>query len=289
MKKIKIYIVTYKRNDVLNQLIDNLKESDFNDIKNTEINIINNHTDFYLEDRHKDVNVLHNMTRVDWSNGNLSENFNQAIINGFKDLNNPDSEIVVTLQNDAVLDKNWCSNLLKLHEKYTFITGEYGDNIISYKVDAIKNIGLWDENFCGIQHKEADYFLRALILNKNKSSINDIMHGRVLNRENVKLDISDGRNILNLNGRPLRKADDIEHQKIWNSSRTTEYSNLLLKIFINKWENTWRTRPAKDGWIINWSNDIVKNPPKMPKNVDMKYPFFEKNIINKNILYKIFF
>ena len=283
MKKIKVYIITYKRSDVLNELLDNLKSSDFKDVENTEINVINNHTDFYLEDRHKEVRVLHNMTRPDWSSGNLCENFNQAIIDGFRNLDNPDSEIVVTLQNDAVLDKNWCSTILKLHEKYTFIAGEYGDNIVSYKADAIKKIGLWDERFCGIQHKEADYYLRALILNKEKSTINDTMHGRILNRENVKLDIDEGRNIQMTNGKPLRKADDTEHQKIWNTSRSSELSNLLLRIFIDKWDNTWKSKPNKQGWIVNWSKDMIDNPPKLPKKMDIRYPYFEKHIEKKEL------
>jgi hypothetical protein len=288
MKKIKVYIITYKRSDVLNELIDNLKSSDFKDVANTQINVINNHTDFYLEERNKDVRVLHNMTRPDWSNGNLCENFNQAIIDGFRNLNNTDSEIVVTLQNDAVLDKNWCSNLLKLHDKYTFIAGEYGDNIVSYKADAIKKIGLWDERFCGIQHKEADYYLRALIFNREKSSINDTMHGRVFNRENIKLDINEGRNITEQKGKPLRKADNDEHQKIWNTSRSSELSQFLLKVFIDKWKNTWVTEPEKKGWIVDWTKQILDNPPKPPKKMDIKYPYFEKHIENKELKYNIF-
>ena len=42
MKKIKIFICTYKRTDVLNELLENIYSSDFKDIKNTEVNIINN-------------------------------------------------------------------------------------------------------------------------------------------------------------------------------------------------------------------------------------------------------
>ena len=44
MKKIKIFIVTYKRSDVLNELLENIFTSDFKDVSNTEVNIINNHT-----------------------------------------------------------------------------------------------------------------------------------------------------------------------------------------------------------------------------------------------------
>ena len=104
MKTIKIFIITYKRADVLNQLLDNIFTSDFKDVPDTEVNIINNHTNFKITSKFKDkVNVIHNMCRPDWSGANLGENWNQALILGFKSLRNPDSQIVVTLQNDCVL------------------------------------------------------------------------------------------------------------------------------------------------------------------------------------------
>ena len=49
----KIYIVTYKRSDVLNDTLKKLFNSDFSQLKNTEVNIINNHSDFFLEKQYK--------------------------------------------------------------------------------------------------------------------------------------------------------------------------------------------------------------------------------------------
>ena len=49
MKKMKIYIITYKRCDVLNDTLQKLFESDFSNISNTEVNVINNHSEFYLK------------------------------------------------------------------------------------------------------------------------------------------------------------------------------------------------------------------------------------------------
>ena len=63
------------------------------------------------------------MTRPDWDLGNLARSWNECLLHGFKDLNNPDAKIVVTMQNDIVLHKNWATNVLKLHKKYTFVTG----------------------------------------------------------------------------------------------------------------------------------------------------------------------
>ena len=44
MKKIKIYLVTYQRENILNDSLDKLFSSDFKNHDNTEVNIINNHT-----------------------------------------------------------------------------------------------------------------------------------------------------------------------------------------------------------------------------------------------------
>ena len=198
MKNIKIYMVTYKRNDVLNETLDRLfNKTDFSSIPNTEVNIINNHSEFEINEEYLNkVNVIHNNARPDWDTGNLARNWNQALVHGFKDLNNPDCKIVTTMQNDIVLSANWATNLLKMHQNNTFITGQLGDNIISYRPEAIKKIGLWDERFITPANKEADYYIRALILNKDKSIINDKV---TVNFENA------GKKVINANNIELRK------------------------------------------------------------------------------------
>ena len=61
MKRMKIYIVTYKRCDVLNDTLEKLFNSDFSKVPNTEVNIINNHTEFYLRDEFKDTSELESL------------------------------------------------------------------------------------------------------------------------------------------------------------------------------------------------------------------------------------
>ena len=243
MKKIKIYIVTFKRSNILNDTLTKLFESDFSNFKNTEVNIINNHTDFWLDPKFKErVNVLHNVLRPDWSNGNLAENWNQALINGFKNLNKPDCEYLVTMQNDTSVHPNWCSNLLKMHKKYNFIVGKYGDNLVSYTAEAVKRIGMWDENFFGVQYKEADYWIRALIFNKKKSCINDTLHGIELNNnEALELDTTIDRNFIEEEQRLKRKADDPEHKEIWGT-RGGVYKKYVWKYFYKKWKGTWKDK-----------------------------------------------
>ena len=62
MKNIKVFIVTYRRTEVLNKTLDTLfNKTDFSSIPNTEVNIINNHSEFVLNDEFVDkVNVIHN-------------------------------------------------------------------------------------------------------------------------------------------------------------------------------------------------------------------------------------
>jgi hypothetical protein len=299
MKKIKIYIMTYKRCEVLNDTLEKLFKSDFSKVKNTEVNIINNHSEFYLRPEFKNkVNVLHNVLRPDWSNGNISENYNQAFINGIIDLNNPDTEILVTLQNDAVVHPNWCENLNKLFNKgYNFVTGLCGDTIVAYKPEAIKKIGMWDENLPA-QYKETDYFLRALIYNKSKSSINDIAHGILLNHEpGHPIESFDERNfvITQVNDKKVikRKPDDLEQQKIWDRSRGGIYKATAWNYFYNKWEATWDLgnpihNRKETGWIKNWKKEMIENPPDLRKSKiksAIRYIYFEKDLDLKNLNY----
>jgi len=297
MKKLKIYITTYKRSNVLNDTLKKLFKSDFSQLPNTEVNIINNHTDFRLDSQFKDkVNVLHNVLRPDWSNGNLAENWNQALLNGFKDLNKPKCEYLVTMQNDTAVHKDWVKNLFTMHEKYNFIVGFCGDNLVSYTPEAVKRIGIWDENFFGVQYKEADYWIRALIFNHDKSCINDISHGITLNNEAaLPLDTNEDRNIIvedqTISGHRVikRKADDLEHQDIWKT-RSGIYKNYAWKYFYEKWRGTWKEDPQKNGWIKYWTDEFKENPPDITKSkikTVIKYMYFENDIYdmkNKNYL-----
>ena len=285
----KIYIATYKRSEMLNDTLKKLFDSDFPNTTDTEVNIINNHSEFYLRPEfEKKVNVLHNVLRPDWSNGNLSENWNQALINGFKDLSNPDCEYLVTMQNDTSVHPNWYGNLMKAHEKFNFIVGKYGDNLVSYTPKAVKKIGIWDENFFGVQYKEADYWIRALIFNKEKSCINDTLHGLELNNEeSLELDTTIDRNFIEEDGFKgantlKRRADDTEHQNIWRT-RSGIFKEYAWKYFYEKWKGTWKSNPQKQGWLKNWSQDFIDNPPDIKKsNIKntIKYMYFEKDIEN---------
>ena len=285
--------MTYKRCDVLNDTIEKLFASDFSKVDNTEVNVINNHTEFYLRPEFESrVNVLHNSLRPDWSNGNISENYNQAFINGVINLKKPDTEILVTLQNDAVVDPNWCRNLDVLFNKkgYNFVTGLCGDTIVAYKPSAINTIGMWDENLPA-QYKETDYFLRALSLNKERSSLNDIVHGILLNNEpDYPIESFDDRNFVTVSqkGKDIikRKPDDEEQEAIWKESRGGIYKQTAWNYFYEKWKGTWDGgepvhTSEKQGWIKNWTSELVESPPDIKKSkvkTFIRYVYFEKDI-----------
>ena len=272
MKNLKVFIVTYKRPDVLNDTLDRLfNHTDFNMIPDTEVNIINNHSEFHLnEEFDNKVNVLHNMTRPDWDTGNLARNWNEALIHGFKDLKNPDTKIVVTMQNDIVLHPNWATNLIKLHQKYTFITGLLGDNIVSYRPEAVMKIGMWDERFTSPAHKEADYYLRALIYNKEKSMIADVVHQRLLNQQDY----------LPLDTREYRGNEPEWDQESKRNEDSKDAWFHATQMLYWKWKDTWKEQPTYFGWVNGWTEDFIKNPPIPNENTInfAQYPYFEKNI-----------
>lgn len=291
--KIKLYIITYNRPKALEETLDRIILTDQAEV---EITVVNNHTNFYVRrDRgcyyrggvYGPLRILHNQTRPNWSCGNLSENYNQCLLDGFRSLTSPDCDIVTHIQDDCMLHEDWMKNLLKMHEKYTFVVGKYGDNIVSYKPEAVKKIGMWDENFCGIQHKEADYLIRALICNKEKSCINDILHKRMLNNEDaLELDIVGDRNFKVVGGKLKRLPDDGQHEKI--KLAAVKPNKLLRAYFASKWNGTRQPEfnvNNADGWFTDWTEDFVKSPPRLPANFGtfIKYPWFEKDL-DDNIL-----
>lgn len=255
--KIKIYIVTYKNDSALFECLESLSKSQIPVGITVETNVINNHSQFNINENFKNVNVLHNILRPDFSTGHLARNWNQAIINGFKNLNNPDCNILVTCQVDTIFTENWIEKLIQSHQKYCLITACPGDGFISYTADAIKRIGLWDERFCSIEFQECDYFTRALIFNKDWSSINDFHHTRVLN--------------------PILEA---EHDYSWIYRKNTDYethtistkwSSNLLKIL----ESKYSYHPLKA-----WSSSFIQNPPQLIKKQNILYPYFEHDVLS---------
>jgi hypothetical protein len=259
--KIKHYIVTYKNSDILNKSLESLLPTFQNYSKEQyQCFIINNHSDFYIEPKFSEyVVVLDNTLRPDFSTGHLARNWNQSIINGFVDIDNPDCDILITSQNDCEFDGDFIPNLINFHKDYSFIQFGAGDNFISYTIDSIKKVGIWDERFCNIGYQEADYFLRQMLFNTNASSINDSKHKRVHNGliNNIIKHTKSGYD-----------RGDIFHKDSINYHKISEL------VYTEKWGDT-PINHALNGWNYDKLKDLRPNISSY-----IYYPYFEKNIIS---------
>lgn len=257
--KIKAYFITYNNDGELN---DTLKSFEKSGIKNYnyEVKVINNfkESDVKLDNIGLDIEIVNNNTRPSISTGHLTRNWNECLIDGFENINSPKSDIVILSQNDVKYNENIIDTLIEYHQKYNFITSGQGDAFHSYTIDAIKSVGLWDERFCNIGWQESDYFLRHIVYNKEKSSINDLVSLRVHNQ--ICYNFVDTTKLTGF----LR--NDIHH------IQSLAYHETSMKIFNEKWPNV----P-----ILKWTeSDIVYN---LPKNYIQSpqwilYPYFENSI-----------
>lgn len=269
--KIKHFIVTYNNKDRINTSLDSLFSS--GDMYNTEIYIISNHTILDIDSKFIDkVTILKNETRPNFSTGHLSRNWNQAIINGFQNLNYPDCDILITSQDDTIFRKNYIEKSISFTQNYDFLTFGAGDQYSIYTPLSIKRIGLWDERLCNIGHQEADFFLRAIKYYPLKVSINDYVHGRL---HNIQRDS------------PIYRTPTGAELFDPNHLNSIIYHPHSEYIFYTK----WNVRPHK------WDEQYIKNldyiEPQIPSFI--MYPYFEKDIeietlrqqkfiINENII-----
>ena len=258
--KIKLYITTYNNANRINTTITQLEKC--KNLNHLEINIINNHSNFFINNSNLNINVIHNATRPDFSTGHLSRTWNQCIVNGFKSLVKPDCDLLVTAQDDTYFHKNWIERVIKLSEKFEFIQNGHGDHICVYRPEHIIKTGLWDERFCGISRQAADYFYRSLIYNKENISINDIGHQRVWNPI--------FENNLEKSQNYLVKSDS---RKIFGDevydNMTDNNNDISLKLLIAK----YGIDP------FPWNDNLISNLPKHTKIENyITYPYFEKDI-----------
>lgn len=272
MKKLSLYIITYNNDAALNRSLCSLFSSDADSNVDLSVNIINNYSLIDVDKSFQSrVRIINNECRADFFNPNLSQNHNQAIIHGFESLASPKSDIVVHTHNDICFSKNWTNNLLECLKTYSFIAGSVGDQFIAYTPEAIKKIGLWDENFPGLVHKECDYFLRAFLFNKESSYINDPSHGRFLNNS-VKFIFDD---VTRDKENQILKSE-MSHRK--NSGKTDW--ELSYEYFKLKWKGT-SNLPCDKSWLTHWDKiDLLRNINKFPSDIIqfMKYPFFESDV-----------
>lgn len=275
--KIKVYMVTYNFEEAVNNnlrtLFDNMDPSNDDSI---EVHIINNHTNFKMNKSYP-VTVIHNVLQPDWGTGHIARNWNQSLIHGFKNLNQPDADIVCLIQDDMRWTEKWVSNLKEIHKRYSFYSCSWGDAFHSYTAEGVKSIGIWDERYCNIAFQEADYLLRALFYNKEKSSVNDNSVGRKLNlwgksRSHNLKDPDSGPFVEELGCVPdfIATRHKTEYETEVNYKRSHDsgrYNRITLSMFEHKWPGI---KPEF------WAADLYENPRKPAVPTYMFYPYFEE-------------
>lgn len=176
MKKIniKVYIVTYKKNDVLNKNLESLfKNAD--DMSDVEVTVLANHPDVKIYNRRikRKVRLVINNTRMANSWGYLSRDWNWAILDCYSTWENKEEiEWCVLAQNDVIWLKGWDS-WLRREKFYKLVSQPRGDQCIALTIDAVKKIGFFDERFTTVHCQESDYFIRAIKRMGDYISIND--------------------------------------------------------------------------------------------------------------------
>ena len=253
--KIKVFIVTYNCDLIYN----NIRSLLSSDLVNYDysINVIDNYHNneelfkFCLEQK---VNIVQNKLRPSFSTGHLSRSWNQCIINGFKDLNNPDCDILVLCQDDNLFSQNWCSKIIEFHKIYEFISMGGGDQFHSYKPEHIKKVGLWDERFCNIGYQEYDYFIRSYVYNRDNSSINDRLF-KSYNQIECEI-ISNDDHLVGAGRKDKRHLD------------SEIYHEISKNILIHKWGQE----------SINWNIEYLNGISKSNIQNYIYYPYFEKDI-----------
>jgi hypothetical protein len=256
--KVKVFILTWQDEISLNRNLSSLFQvfdGPLTDI-DLHINIINNHSNFKIDSRFVEhVNVIHNRATPDFATAMIARMWNTALIHGFKDLSQPDADLVVTAQDDTVWNFDWIFQLIKVHKQFDFYADDAGDMVCSYTPEAVKKIGMWDERF-HYGFGEGDYFLRAIKYLPERSSINDFAHGRVWNPT------------LHLAKRPEPDASRYQEQ-----SRSHQFRGLSWEVFLYK----WKYFEMEGKWPDN-IQEMVNNALPVPHHV--LYPYFEMNVEN---------
>lgn len=225
-----------------------------------EITIIDNYGNCSVDVTEFNAKIVINNMRPRWSTGHLARDWNYGLLFGFKDLKEPDADIVILNQNDVVFKNGYVETLIKLHEEYDFIQQGTGDEVMSFTPNAVRRIGLFDERFCNIGFQEADYFLRALLFHNQKSSISDYTHHRYHN------------NIVDDDLVIIENVDCGHDREDESTMASAKYHKQSAGAFNHKWNNIRVDR--------NWHEwpDTLDLSRIKPLYSTIYYPYFEKDV-----------
>lgn len=270
--KIKIFIVTYNNEEMINRCLNSLY-TNINNVSNHEIiiNVINNHSNFSMLDEYSsktDLHVINNEARPDFSTGHLARNWNQCILHGIKDMRNPDCDVLILAQNDCQFLPNFLENIIEYLCVYDYMTFGVGDEVQVITLTSLNKIGMFDERFCNIGYHAEDYFMRAVLLNHEKTSINDHGHNRLHNPifNNVVFEPP------HLPHNAVKNNLQIEYHE---DSRI--YHQISFSVLISKWGDDVGSQSVFDEAVLSMKNNrCTRIAPKQY----MYYPYFESHLTN---------
>jgi len=176
--KIRLYIVTYRRDDVLNENLRSLW-SGTRHPEWLEVTVISNHPEVNVkpENLRPNLRVLINHTRHANSWGYLARDWNFGIIDAFKTWeNNECIDWCVLAQNDVVWLSGW-DDWLTQQTQFDLISQPVGDAVLALNSVAVKRVGLFDERFSTLHFHDIDYLNRAAVALGKRASINDTHFG----------------------------------------------------------------------------------------------------------------
>jgi hypothetical protein len=208
------------------------------------------------------VHVINNYARPDFSTGHLSRSWNQCILHGFQDIQSPKNDVVILAQNDTIFKPNFLHAIKEHLKTFNYLQFGSGDEVQIMTPESVKSIGIYDERFCNIGYQEGDYFLRALVKNKDKTSINDHMHRRLLNP--VENDVLENAVCGYFRGDPTHMS-------------SLKYHDISKRVFDMKWG---------DVFPQDWSDRhySIRETPKQ----FVTYPYFELALPNLGEKYFLF-
>lgn len=228
LMKIKVYIVTYKKNEVLNENLRTLWASTKHP-ENIEVTILANHPDIHIEkrNRRRNLRVVINNTRMPFAWGNLSKDWNFCILDCFKSIENPDNiDWCVLAQNDVTWVKGWDKWLMN-NKSFDIITQPTGDQSVSLNINAVREVGFFDERLTTLHFHEIDYFIRCILKLGNRASIND--NHELHNFSNCPV----GNVITNTNHYGIQKDETMHNSSNWQESHdyiSAKYQYDILKM-----------------------------------------------------------
>ncbi|MCJ2087485.1 hypothetical protein MKK88_16065 [Methylobacterium sp. E-005] len=259
--------MTYNQPKQLERLYASLRNS-WGELNSNNLVIINNHSNFKTPGPSR---VFHNALRPDGSIGYLSRSWNQCLIHGFGNSIAPRSDWVCLVQSDVVFQPGWRERFERAIAETgsRFVACGPGDQATFIHIEAFREIGWWDERFCGIGYQEFDYFVRAYIHLRDRASLQGHGPSMVHNWKDLNI---------------------IARQRENGSGHTSKLNPTLFAHLISKWgQEVCRHLETTDPALTSRWREVVDSyytKSSMPKEYNWYPHFFIDDDTDYSILYK---